>query len=152
METTQIAPEKTISEIQNILMNHKADSVLMEFELGKVSSVNFRMTINGQIVSFRLPCRWKSIQELLAVKSLKYKNAWSKEMKDKIRLSFEDQARRVAWRQILRWIEAQFALVETGMVKTEEVFLPYAQSPNGETIFEQMNKIGFNGLLLTNTP
>jgi hypothetical protein len=42
----------------------------------------------------------------------------------------------VAWRQILRWVQAQMALVETKMVKVEEVFLPYIQGPGGQTVYE----------------
>ena len=34
-----------------------------------------------------------------------------------------EQAYRVAWRNILDWVEAQMALLEIGMAKMEEVFL-----------------------------
>jgi hypothetical protein len=40
--------------------------------------------------------------------------------------SIENKARRVAWRQVLAWVKAQFALIECGMVDRVEVFLPYA--------------------------
>jgi hypothetical protein len=38
----------------------------------------------------------------------------------------------VAWRQILRWVEAQLALIDTGMVQPQEVFLSYAIVNQGE--------------------
>jgi len=36
-----------------------------------------------------------------------------------------DQSRRVGWRIIRQWLEAQLAIVETQMVTIEQVFLPY---------------------------
>lgn len=35
------------------------------------------------------------------------------------------QAKRTAWRQILRWIDAQLALIEVGQASAFEVFMPY---------------------------
>lgn len=55
---------------------------------------------------------------------------------DKQKKSDEDKARRVAWRQIYRWVQAQLALVDTEMVKVEEVFFPYIQTKNGHTLYE----------------
>lgn len=55
----------------------------------------------------------------------------------------EAQAKRIAWRQILRWVEAQMAFVETGMVKMEEVFMPYIQVGIDETLFDRLEGQGF---------
>jgi hypothetical protein len=54
-----------------------------------------------------------------------------------------DQAYRVAWRTILDWVQAQMALLEIGMAKMEEVFLPYMQDREGVTFFERMEQRGF---------
>jgi hypothetical protein len=54
-----------------------------------------------------------------------------------------EQAYRVAWRNILDWVEAQMALLEIEMVKMEEIFLPYMVNPKGETFFETLEKKGF---------
>ncbi|MDD4980682.1 MAG: hypothetical protein PHC54_05390 [Candidatus Omnitrophica bacterium] len=57
------------------------------------------------------------------------------------------QAKRVAWRQILRWVEAQMALVETNMVKIQEVFMPYIQMTiSGQTLYEKIEQKGFIAL------
>src|SRR6266478_5746936 len=45
-----------------------------------------------------------------------------------------EQAYRVAWRNILDWVQAQMALLEIGMAKIEEVFLPYMQDREGAAI------------------
>ncbi len=54
-----------------------------------------------------------------------------------------EQAYRVAWRNILDWVQAQMALLEIDMAKMEEVFLPYMQDTQGVTLFERMEQQGF---------
>lgn len=48
------------------------------------------------------------------------------------------EAYRVAWRNILDWLEAQVALLDIGMVKIEEIFLPYVLTPSGTTVYEEL--------------
>ena len=56
----------------------------------------------------------------------------------------EIQAKRVAWRQLLRWVEVQLAFTRTNMVKVEEVFLPYVQvNIDGQTLFEKLENTNF---------
>jgi hypothetical protein len=50
----------------------------------------------------------------------------------------ELQAVRTAWRIVKDWTEAQMALVETQMVTTQEVFLPYAVMRDGRTLSEHV--------------
>jgi hypothetical protein len=54
-----------------------------------------------------------------------------------------EQAYRVAWRNILDWVQAQMALLEIGMAKMEEVFLPYMLDQQCHTLFERMEQRGF---------
>ncbi len=54
-----------------------------------------------------------------------------------------EQAYRVAWRNILDWVETQMALLEIEMAKMEEVFLPYMVNATGETFFERIEQRGF---------
>jgi len=50
----------------------------------------------------------------------------------------EEHAYRVAWRIIKDWVEAQMSLLETEMVKMEEIFLPYVITPWGKTVYQVM--------------
>ena len=59
-----------------------------------------------------------------------------------------EQARRVGWRIIKDWLEAQMALLELNMVKIQEVFLPYIIGIDGKTIYEKLESKGFSGYLL----
>jgi hypothetical protein len=48
------------------------------------------------------------------------------------------QAVRTAWRIVKDWTEAQLAIIETRMVTTEQVFLPYAVMRGGKTLYEHI--------------
>ncbi|GAI54323.1 unnamed protein product [marine sediment metagenome] len=54
------------------------------------------------------------------------------------RYAKDEHAYRVAWRNIFHWISAQLALLETEMVKMEEIFLPYVITRGGQTIYQVM--------------
>jgi len=133
METTHIETAQTVGEIQRLLGNCGASAVLTEYENGEVIAVSFKVLFNGQHIPFRLPCRWQAILKTLQLRRKRrpYKH------------SDEAQARRVAWRQILRWIEAQLALVETEMVQIQEVFMPYLQMNTGKTLYESLEDTKF---------
>ena len=53
------------------------------------------------------------------------------------------QARRTAWANIRDWLDAQMALIETGQVKLEEVFLPYMTDTTGKTLYERIQERNF---------
>jgi hypothetical protein len=93
------------------------------------------MEIEGREVPFRLPIRAEAVLTILRERR-----------KRGVRKGtvLEDQAERVAWRQVLRWVEAQLALVETGMVEAREVFLPYLQVGAGRTLFQEIESRGYN--------
>lgn len=46
------------------------------------------------------------------------------------------QARRVAWRIIKDWLEAQLALYQPGQAEMAEVFLPYAIAADGRSAYQ----------------
>lgn len=132
METTRIAPERTVSEIQGILMRYGAKGVFLEYEMCQVSALSFQYVVADQTIPFRLPCRWNEMETALRQSGKRPKSDDT----------FESWARRVAWRQILRWVEAQMALIETNMVKVQEVFFPYIITKSNQTLYEVQEKKG----------
>lgn len=135
--TTAIQAEKTVSQIQGLLAGAGANAIMTEYDDEKIlSSISFRLNINGQELSFRLPARIDKIYVLL-------KND------DKVprKLKTFDQAARVCWRIIKDWIEAQIALTEAEQAQLTEVFLPYVQDSTGQTLYEKLATNGFSGLL-----
>ena len=57
----------------------------------------------------------------------------------------QEQALRTAWRIVKEWVAAQMALIETGMVEMEEVFLPYMLSGD-RTVYQVLSEGNFKAL------
>lgn len=137
--TTQIDAFKTVSEIEYILMKHKAKSIMKNYEGESISGLSFLIDTGRQQVPVKLPVR---IDECLKVLQ-KEKQRGTKNIK-----TTREQAERVAWRILKDWIESQMALLDIEMVRFEEIFLPYIELQGGETIYEKLNRQQF--LLDTN--
>lgn len=135
MATTQIAPEKTAMETSSLLSSFGANQILSTYENGEAVGLSFMIQKNGARIPFKLPIKWEPV--LAAMKKDKHTPQ---------RLCVKDQAIRVAWRLVYRWVQAQLALVEAGAVELEEVFLPYAETSNGMTIYELYSENKFKQL------
>jgi hypothetical protein len=124
--TTTIAVHKTAGEIQEILARAGASRVMIEYDNNRQpSGVSFVLDVEGSSLLFRLPSRWKGVYLALNKANVERK------------FRTEDQARRVAWRIIKDWTEAQLAIIEAGQAEISEVFLPYLVNPkNDQTLFE----------------
>ena len=143
MESTKISAEKTASEIMSALVKAGVSAVHTEYKDKKVVALSFSVEVNADVdyrathtVPFRLPVRADALFCYFQNRRDSYNQREAIE-RDRAK------AERVAWRQIYRWILAQLALVETGMVKVEEVFLPYAQTDIDETLFQKLESAGF---------
>lgn len=125
--TTSISADKTVSEIQKILAKSGARAILANYDdNGTITALSFQMNVNGDLIGFKLPCDPNPVMLVL-----------ERDYKVPNRLKNREQALRVAWRIVKDWVEAQLAIIETQMVKPEQVFLPYAVTDTGETIFEK---------------
>jgi hypothetical protein len=117
--------------IQKTLATHKAKQITQEFgDDGRVHALTFSLEINGRGHMFHLPARVDNVERLLYGK---------KDLTE----TQKQQAYKTAWANIRDWISAQMALLDTGMVKPEEIFLPYMQDREGVTLFERMEQRGF---------
>lgn len=132
--TTQIDAFKTVSEIEYILMKHKAKSIMKNYEGETISGLSFLIDTGRQQVPVKLPVR---IDECLKVLQ-KEKQRGTKNIK-----ATREQAERVAWRILKDWIESQMALLDIEMVKFEEIFLPYIELQGGQTIYEKLERQQF---------
>lgn len=139
METTKIGSDHTVSEIQRLLGAAGCTGVMTTYEKKEVTGISFQILFLNKSIAFNLPCRWKPIYDQLYRRIKRAREGKLEEL--------ESQAKRVAWRQILRWVEAQIALVETDMVKIQEVFLPYVQMDlKGTTFYQSLEDKGFKML------
>jgi hypothetical protein len=124
--TTQINAGKSAAEVQDILAKGGAKSVSIDYnDRGEPDALTFTIIYLEAPIHFRLPCNVDGVYKALCgAKGVPY----SKQTKE--------QARRVAWRIIKDWVEAQLAIVQSRQAQLTEVFLPYVVAENGQTMFQ----------------
>lgn len=123
--TTSIAATKTVGEIQTMLTDAGVNRLMIENDAQR-QPVALAFELHEH--SYRLPCRHEAVYLRLL-----------RDRKVPARLSTREQALRVAWRILKDWTEAQLAIIETGMVQADEVFMPYQLLSNGQSFYEQYN-------------
>lgn len=122
--TTTIEAEKSIMEIEKILVNHGAKSVMKDYNNGLPIALSFLLKTPTGDLPVRLPADPEAV-----LKVMQRSNVRSG-------LCNRAQAFRVAWRIIKDWIEAQMAVLETEQVRMDQIFLPYIETHNGKTIYQ----------------
>lgn len=133
--TTTIDSFKTVSEMEYILMKHGAKSIMKKYEKESITGLSFLIDIGTQQIPVRLPVK---VDECLEVLKREKKNSPRSNIK-----ATREQAERVAWRILKDWIEAQMALLDIEMVRFEEIFLPYIETNNGQTVYERLEEQKF---------
>lgn len=116
-----------INDAQVALIKAGAAGIQTAFEEGRIIGIAFTLPIKGQLVQFKLPVNWRNFQRVL-------KGERNPRAKD------DDYAYRVAWACTKDWIEAQMAFVESENVTIPQVFLPFAVTNDGDTLFEKIDK------------
>jgi hypothetical protein len=118
--TTKINPEKTIGEIQKITIDYN--------EEGVPCGVTFCLILDEQLRPYILPCNYSGVFQ-----------AMKNDRNIPNGFAYEEQAIRTSWRIVKDWVEAQMAVVEANLASVPEVFLPYAITNTGKTLFEYVN-------------
>ena len=128
--TTKISSSKTVSQIQQILAQAGAMSININYDdKSEPVGLIFVIKVQDEYVNFQLPSNWQGVFNRLKNDS-------------KVQKSFktEQQARRVAWRILKDWTEAQLAIIDAGLATLPEVFLPYAVMRNGLTVYQSFER------------
>lgn len=129
--TTKIPYQKTMAEVEALLMVHGASEIYKKVDdEGHVSALLFRLRTPDGNLPIRLPIDANATLEVLQKQYL------NREV-DR-RFATKDHARKVAWRIIKDWLQAQVWLVETQMAKMEEILLPYLMVDSNHTLYEAM--------------
>lgn len=116
---------KYIEMAQQALVQAGASGVQYKFENGYIIGLAFTLNINANEIQFMLPVNWKKFQNVL-------------KKEDNRRSDEDDYCYKVAWACMKDWIEAQMAFVESENVTVPQVFLPYAVTKDGKTLFEKI--------------
>lgn len=126
--TTSVSAEKTISEIQAGLAKAGAQQITTDYAAGLPVAVAFLINVEHggrmQLVAFRLPSDVDGVRAAL------------RRARVAPRYQTDQHVRRVAWRIIKDWLEAQLAIIEAGVARPAQVLLPYAVAPDGRTLYE----------------
>jgi len=131
--TTTVSAARTVAEIQDILAKHGAKEILSNYsDDGIIESLSFIVSTSHGNLGFHLPVNPDAVQKIL-----------SKQLRVPRSLQTHEQAVKIAWRIVRDWVRAQMAILETEMVKMEQIFLPYMITPDNRTLYENMADKGF---------
>ena len=125
--TTQIEAAKTVGQIHGILVAHGARSILTNYDKdGQIESLSFEIETPHGIAHIMLPIDPEAVLRVMMRSDSRVPR----------RLITRAQAIRIAWRIVKDWVEAQMAILETEMVKMEQIFLPYIITGSGKTLYQ----------------
>jgi len=129
--TSKVPVSRTLAQIQAKLVEHGARAVMMEYDDdGRIKALAFNVKMPNGEFPIRMPIN--------AGATLKVLQRQAADREIPARYANEAHAYRVAWRNIFHWISSQMALLETEMVRMEEIFLPYIITDSGKTVFQVM--------------
>ncbi len=134
--TTSISAEKSISEIEKLLLNFGAIDFGKRAENGYFIGLFFSIDVQGKKVPFKLPVNIDAIASYLA----KQKPNTSKE-------KIYEQAYKTGWRIVKDWVFSQLSIIASGMAKIEDIFLPYMLIDKNLTLSEGIKEGRFKNLL-----
>ena len=135
--TTTIDAYRTIGEIQEILVKHGAQKIMLDFEQGQPAAITFALDAGSMRgLPIRLPAKPEAVERIL--KKMKAERKGNM----KVKPDFE-QACRVAWRLILRWVEVQMSMVALEQAEMAEIFMPYIMIKPDQSLYEQMRESRF---------
>ena len=133
---TRVQVEKTVSEIMDILVRHGVSEILTAYgDDRQPIGLQFRIGTDGGSLAFRMPVREEAVFAIITHEGHLKRDPVGRQA----------QARRVAWRNVKDWIDAQMALLEAEQVKMEEIFLPYMLY-EGRTVYEALSQGEFRAL------
>lgn len=132
MGTTAAPVHQTIGELTRLLIQAGAlqiNTVFSRDGSGHITGLTFALPGEGNLVyNYQLPVRTERLFHKIHNSRIRVKAKHEEQDKQ--------QAERIAWRQLLRWCEAQVALSDTGLVEKREVFLPYLLDKQGKSFFQ----------------
>ena len=142
--STRVEAHRTVSEIAAILVRHGASRIMQEYD-GSGNIVALKWSLAGRFgtLGYAMPVNYEAVYEVLTDEGRIFKGDAERR---------KAQARRVAWRILKDWIEAQIALLESGMVEMEEIFLPYMLAGDSDsTLYNALVAGEFRNLALLAT-
>lgn len=118
--------DRIFTNIQKSLVSHGARQIMFSYnDDGTAEGITFMVMTPQGTLPVRLPARINQVEMILY---------GTNDLDEKRKM----QAYRTGWKNIHDWVDAQMALLETGMVKIEEVFLPYIMVSKDVSMFQKL--------------
>lgn len=139
--TTKRSAEQSIAAIQKLLSIRGAHKIVTDYNEGIVVAITFQMSVGERTMAFSLPCNAEGVLRAMERDHRKGVRVDSRYRNIK-------HAHSVGWRIVHDWIEAQMAIVDANLAEIAEVFLPYAVTSNGNTLYNEVKGGRSSNLLL----
>ena len=127
--TSGMPINRIFDNIQKMLVSRGAKQIMFDYDNGLATGIMFTIQSPKGLLPIKLPVRIEKIKQVFKNDGIRYKD--------------ELQPYRTGWKNIHDWIKAQLAMLDTEMVKLEEIFLPYMTDNKGQTYFEIMENRNF---------
>jgi hypothetical protein len=129
--STDVPASKSAAEILALLVRKGATQIVNDYSAGRLTGMRF--VFAG--AAYSLPVRTEKLYKRIARQ--KSGSSADKQRRD------QEQAERIAWRQLLAWTKAQLAMIDLEMTEPAEVFLPYMiAGSKSETVYEMYQANG----------
>jgi hypothetical protein len=101
--------------------------MIIDNENGLPISLTFQINWHDSQLAFCLPCNFQGVKKAVLKNTKVSRNSCT-----------DEQALRVGWRIIKDWVLAQLAIVEAELASLAEVFIPYAVTKSGSTLYKML--------------
>lgn len=138
--TSTVPMVNAIARIEHRLAQAGATDINKTYEGGKPTGMIFRIIVENQPVTFKLPAKVDRV--LNHLKMLRKKPPTKTQLE-----SLKAQADRTAWKILNDWIDIQVSMIELEQAEPMEIFMPYLYDPQSkQTLFEKAKENQFRQL------
>lgn len=129
--TSKVPAEKSVEDIEYMLVKFGALGISKEYREGTITAISFVIEApeTKLPVSIRLPAQPDAAYEVL----VKHAKFWPTAAKQK---TLREQAKRTAWRLMYDWVAVQLSLIEMKQAELRQVFMPYITNSGGQTLYQ----------------
>lgn len=120
--TTKIHVEKTVMEIEQILIKFGARGIYKDYQGSKLSGIMFYLIKDGHKIPFKIPMNIEKSRTIIT-KAVREGKLPKRFLEEPLR---SEQGERVVWRIIKDWIDSQLSLLEMEFADAIEILLAYA--------------------------
>lgn len=146
--TTSVPAEKSIAQIESLLVQAGATGIMKQYEAGLPAGLVFMLPIPSadgappSLTTVKLPANIAACHKAMWQQHVKTRSCRSR----KTDADFKPQSVRTAWRIMLDWVEVQLALIRLKQMEPLQAFLPYCFDGT-RTLYERVQQDGYHALL-----